>query len=191
MKTVVESVYPEVKSDPPTTFKPYPTLIVTGSGLHEQIEELPQVDKSTKAPPPWEKNLKQLTDLLLAVSGDNLEEFRDERFDSETSRTVETNIDPTPLPPVTYFPLMQSAASKELGQPAASLEVEQLAANLEVKESRDRRMILGGILAQGVPVLTQFAGSLIKMVLNQVIHRPGSQTYKDGLIGKFVPRALS
>ena len=52
---VVESVYPESKSDPPTTFKLYPTLIVTGSGMHQQIEELPQADKSTKAPPMGEK----------------------------------------------------------------------------------------------------------------------------------------
>ena len=51
---VVESVYPDLESEPSTTFRPYPTLVVTGSGMHQQIEELPQsvqTDESTQAPP--------------------------------------------------------------------------------------------------------------------------------------------
>ena len=51
--------------------------------------------------------------------------------------------------------------------------------------------MIPGLLAQGIPFLSQFAGGLIKMVLNQVINRPGSLGYTDKLLQKFVPRALS
>ena len=112
---VVESVYPDLSQpelDHSTTFRPYPTLVVTGSGMHQQVEDLPQsvqTDQITQAPPPWEKQLKQLTQLLSAVSGDELETFVDNRFDSkvgqENRKSLEMNVDPSPLPPVTYFPL--------------------------------------------------------------------------------------
>ena len=179
-QTVVESVYPDLSHleiVPSTTLKP--DLIIVGpGGILQSPVDLPQsVQTETESTPPWQEKLDQLTQLLAAVSGDDLDSFVDNKYDSkiaqEDSRSLEMNVDPSPLPPVTYFLLKQSAA------------------NLESEEGRDKRMILGGILAQGIPVLTQFAGSLIKTVLDQLIHRLGSQTYKDDLLGKFVPRALS
>ena len=130
---------------------------------------------------------KQLADLLAVVSGNNLQDYRDNKYDSDSFQPTLTTKSPPPLKSSgqlnqkepTIFSPPQSAA---ICPPCPCMGPQM--------EGRGRRMI-AGLLAQGAPFLTHFAGGLIKMVLNQVINRPGSLGYTDKLVGRFVPRALS
>jgi len=122
---------------------------------------------------------KQLSNLLSSVSGDKLEEYRDGKYDAEIS-------DPTAVPNLPSPSQTRQNALPTTQSPSVCLPCPCL----EQTETRDRRTIPGVIL-EGIPFLTTFAGKLIKNILHQLINRPGPVEYTDTVLKRFVPRALS
>ena len=56
---------------------------------------------------------------------------------------------------------------------------------------REKRFAAALMSKVAAPLFTTFAGSILKPMLSQIIFRPGKQSYKSNLLGKFLPRALS
>ena len=59
------------------------------------------------------------------------------------------------------------------------------------QDDQPAKRMLPQIIATGLPFLTDFAGGLIKNALSQVINRPDPILYTQGILKRFVPRALA